>query len=259
MLCDDVASCCSALGASPSLKLVPGATGRTEAICSTHKTDNDIEHEYAYHMRVSPCMLTRNERSNTCMQAAVAQPRVTAAQRAVLCRKCGQVQPAALTTAATGAASSRRDALVATVAGVAALATAQPDSAAEAAAADAFEIPASQQCLECIGSGIVNCAPSPVPHRHFACSKRTLSSLVSLSLRMLGFIPEAASLICHTVPLKRPRNTCVCQRLGIVPHGSTVARACRHHARQFAPAAVSCRAQSSSLAVHSQACEFLCR
>lgn len=51
---------------------------------------------------------------------------------------------------------SRRQAVVASLAAVTATAPAAIDGPAEAAA-DAYEIPVNQQCIECIGSGVISC------------------------------------------------------------------------------------------------------
>lgn len=60
------------------------------------------------------------------------------------------------TVAGEDLAASRRQAVVAGLAVVAGAAPIAVDGAAEAAA-DAYEIPVNQQCIECVGSGVISC------------------------------------------------------------------------------------------------------
>ena len=84
----------------------------------------------------------------------VVKPQLSRAQRSLLCHTCGKPVEAP----AAEASSSRRDALLAGAAFVAATTAAASNAPAEAAAADVIEIPVDQQCLECTGGGVVNCA-----------------------------------------------------------------------------------------------------
>lgn len=105
------------------------------------------------------CILQASQGS-ALMSSAVqvpARPQLSASQQAVCC-KCGKRSEAALVVKSSDEAgrSSRRGALLAGVS--AAVSLSGTVSAGEAsAAADAYEIPENQQCIECTGSGIISC------------------------------------------------------------------------------------------------------
>jgi hypothetical protein len=102
--------------------------------------------------RVSRCSSVPHGRSRLQRRSALQalpKTRPTAAQRAVL-GKCGKDE------IVKEQDTTRRQALVAGITGVGAIACCNAGNAK--AAADAYEIPTSQQCLECTGSGIISCA-----------------------------------------------------------------------------------------------------
>eukprot|EP00892_Ulva_mutabilis_P002249 jgi/Ulvmu1/12024/UM083_0037.1 len=83
------------------------------------------------------------------------KPQLSSAQKVVCC-KCGKRAEAAVAVSKScDEGSSRRAALLAGVSAVTVSGTV--NSGAASAAADAYEIPENQQCIECTGSGIISC------------------------------------------------------------------------------------------------------
>jgi hypothetical protein len=109
---------------------------------------------------------------------AASRPQLSQAQRAILCRKCGKPVEGGIVE---GSGASRRDALISGVTFTAAMVTAKPNEAASAEEADALEIPLNQQCLECLGGGVVNCA-LPCNLRRCAVYARDKGCLAQLGL-----------------------------------------------------------------------------
>ena len=93
---------------------------------------------------------------------------LTPARKAACCRGQGHVEAS---SEGEELGTSRRQ----TVVGVVALAGIAPIcGCGEAeAAADAYEIPVNQQCIECVGSGITSCTQPTTSHRPaHTCSVR---------------------------------------------------------------------------------------
>lgn len=74
------------------------------------------------------------------------------AQKAVCCPKCGHVEAG---EQGAEVPTSRRHAVVASVAAI--VGSAATVGGEAEAAADAYEIPVNQQCIECVGSGVISC------------------------------------------------------------------------------------------------------